>query len=240
MSPNESAPKISNSAEDGVHSEVDSEPVAKWEWHPLDLSEGSKFYHVCLKTLKWATKKCNGPDKWTEDGVELLPYHCKNCGPDGPKRLTVLWWEWPKEHWTALWEGSLMNFLVNPGTGLMENLEMDPDQLKTAIAFLDELIDLAVLVEMDEADLKNNFPLFLATKAGQPGQWRCIADGKVGGQNNACVSDPLHLVQPQDILPCLCPNGCSTAVDTSKCFHMFKTLKGEWKCMGVLHPSTKK
>ena len=111
----------------------------------------------------------------------------------------------------ALREGLLMNFLVNPKTRLMENSEMDPDQLKTAIAFLDELVDLAVLVETDEADLKNSFPLFLMTKAGQPRQWRCIADGKAGGQNNTCVSNPLHLVQPQDVLPCLCPNGHSAS-----------------------------
>ena len=226
--------------EDLLHPEVDPGPAADWEWHPPDLSEGSEFYQARLETLKRVTKERNGPDKWIKDGIEMLRYHRQNYGPDGPKRLTVLWWEWPKEHWTALREGSSMNFLIDPATGLMENSEMDPEQLKTAIAFMDELIDLAVLIEVDEADLKNNFPLFLVTKAGQPGQWRCIADGKAGGQNDACVSDPLHLVQPQDILPRLYPGGYSAVVDASKYFHMFRTRKGEWKYMGVLHPGTKK
>ena len=113
---------------------------------------------------------------------------------------------------------------------------MDPEQLDTAVAFLDELIELGVLIEVDKEDLKNNFPLFLVPKAGQPGQWRCIADGKAGRQNDTCVSDPLHLVQPQDILPRLYPGGYSAVIDASKYFHMFKTRTGEWKYMGILHP----
>ena len=86
----ESAPKMDKSAEDWVHPEVDPELVAEWEWHPPDLSEGSRFCHVRLETLKWVTKECNGPNKWTKDGIKLLCYHCQNCGPNGPKRLTVL------------------------------------------------------------------------------------------------------------------------------------------------------
>ena len=63
-----------------------------------------------------------------------------------------------------------MNFLMDPETGFMENSKMEPEQLATAIAFLDELISLGVLVETKEEDLRNNFPLFLVPKPGQPGQ----------------------------------------------------------------------
>ena len=94
-----------------------------------------------------------------------------------------------------------MNFMLEPTTGKKENSKMDREQLETAIKFVDELIDLGVLVDAEEEDVSNNFPLFLVPKSGQEGQWRCIADGKAGGQNEVCLSDPLHLLQPRDILP---------------------------------------
>ena len=193
-----------------------------------------------MEKLCQVTKQCDGPTSWIEEGKQLLQYHRDNYGPEGPKRLTVLWWEWPEAHWEALREGSSMNFLLDPATGLMENSNMDPEQLETAIKFTDELVELGVLVEMEKSDLKNNFPLFLVPKPGQPGQWRCIADGKAGGQNDACVSDPMHLLQPQDVLPRLYRGGYSAVIDASKYFHMFKTRTGEWKYMGVLHPGTGK
>ena len=44
------------------------------------------------------------------DGLAALRVHRDNYGPDGPKRLQLLWWEFPRQHWTALWEGCRMNF----------------------------------------------------------------------------------------------------------------------------------
>ena len=100
-----------------------------------------------------------------------------------------------------------MNFMLQPKTSKMDNFNMDEEQLETATRFVDELIHLGVLVEREERQAENNFPLFLFPKPGQTGQWRCIADGKAGGQNEVCLSDPLHLLQPQDILPRLYPGG---------------------------------
>ena len=103
------------------HPKVDPEPTAAWNWCPLDLSVGSEFYLARLDRLRKVTEECNGPQEWIIEGVRLLGYHRENYGPNGPRRLTVLWWEWLKEHWKALREGSSMNFLVDPSTGLMDN-----------------------------------------------------------------------------------------------------------------------
>ena len=94
-----------------------------------------------------------------------------------------------------------MNFMLDPETGLIENSDMNEEQERTAISFMDELITLGGLQETTQEELKNNFHLFLVDKPGQPGQYRCIADGKQGGQNAVCLGDPMHLRQPQDLLP---------------------------------------
>ena len=223
------------------HPEEIVEPKqSTWNWEAPDLSEGGAFYQARMKRLKEVTQECGGPASWIEEGRKILSWHRSNYGPEGPQRLTILWWEWPKIHWKALTEGSSMNFMLEPTTGKKENSKMDREQLETAIKFVDELIDLGVLVDAEEEDVSNNFPLFLVPKSGQEGQWRCIADGKAGGQNEVCLSDPLHLLQPRDILPRLYPGGYSAIVDASKYFHMFRTLQNEWKYMGVLHPKTGK
>ena len=133
-----------------------------------------------------------------------------------------------------------MNFMLKPQPCKVANGEMTPKQLETAEKFVDKLISLRVLVSQQEENILNNFPLFLVPKPRQPGEWRCIADGRRGGQNDVCLSDPLHLLQPQDILPRLYPGGYSALVDASKYFHMFKTRKDEWKYLGVQHPRTGK
>ena len=220
--------------------EVEGPKTNNWSWEVPDLSEGGPFYQARMKRLEEVTKECRGPPSWVEEGKEILSWHRSNYGQEGPQRLTILWWEWPKIHWKALREGSSMNFMLEPTSGKKENSKMDRNQLETATKFVDELINLEVLVEMEEEEVSNNFPLFLVSKPGQEGQWRCIADGKAGGQNEVCLSDPLHLLQPRDILPRLYPGGFSAIVDASKYFHMFRTLQGEWQYMGVLHPKTGK
>ena len=94
-----------------------------------------------------------------------------------------------------------MNFMRDPKTGLVENSDVDDDQRRMAIKFMDELISLGVLVPTTKNFLSNNFPLFLVDKPDQPRQYQCIVDGKKGRQNDMCLGDLMHLLQPQDILP---------------------------------------
>jgi hypothetical protein len=129
-----------------------------------------------------------------------------------------------------------MNFLTAPPAGLVNNSEMTDEQLEIATQFVDELIELGVL-ELPTEPLQNNFPLFLVEKTTR-GDWRCIADGKSGGQNEVCSSDPVHLGAPDDILPFLYTGGVSAVIDISKFFHMFPTVPAERKYMGLVHPKT--
>jgi hypothetical protein len=115
-----------------------------------------------------------------------------------------------------------MNFLAEPPPGLVANSEMTEQQLETGAEFVDELIALGVL-QIPLEPLLNSFPLFLVEKVVQE-QWRCIADGKSGGQNDVCSSDPVHLGSPDDILPFLYTGGFSAVIDISKFFHMFPTV----------------
>ena len=214
--------------------------LPQWTWEPPDMTLGSPFYNQRMSRLREVVAICQGPISWVKEGEAILDKHRQNYGPEGPTHLVVLWWEWPPEHWTALREGSSMNFLLTPEGGITKNSPMTPEQLETAILFVDELIRLGVLWEQDPSDIRKNMPLFLVPKPGQEGQWRCIADGKAGGQNEVCVNDPMHLLQPMDVLPRLYPGGFSAIVDASKYFHMFKTRTGEWKYLGVIHPGTGK
>ncbi|MGH7974468.1 MAG: hypothetical protein ACREBR_02985, partial [bacterium] len=188
------------------------------------------------------TKVIEGrPDEATlfTEGLELLRHHRKNYGPSGPKTLVVLWWEWPELHWNDLRLGGSMNFMREPTPGIVESSPMTEDQKNTAIAFVEELISLGVYDRVPPGhELRNTCPLFLVPKSGQPGQWRCIADMKRGGQNAACVADPVHLPQPSDILPKLYKGGWSSVIDASKFFHMFPTVFEERKYMGLIHPKT--
>jgi hypothetical protein len=207
-----------------------------WAWKPPDLGPNSDFYHRQSARLREVTLELGGPDEWIKNGEAALVKHRSNYGPDGPKHLVVLWWNWPPEHWTELREGASMNFLEEPPPGLVDNSDMTPEQLDTATAFVDELIALGVLQIPTEA-LRNNFPLFLVEKVTK-GDWRCIADGKGGGQNDVCSSDPVHLGGPDDILPYLYTGGVSAVIDISKFFHMFATVPSERKYMGLIHPKT--
>ena len=129
--------------------------------------------------------------------------------------------------------------MAAPNPGLIENQTMDDQKVHVATKFFDELI-LALNVLLQAADqnlvIENNFPLFLVPKAGQqPGKYQCIADGKLGGQNDVCVNDPCHMASLNHILPHLYTKGLSVCVDFSKYFHMFKTLLGEHKYLRIVH-----
>jgi hypothetical protein len=103
-----------------------------------------------------------------------------------------------------------------------------------------ELIDLRVIdaVPRGVSMLNTPPPLFMVPKPGKPGQWRCIADMKKGGQNVVCASEAVHLPQPMDIVPHIYTRDWSATIHASKLFHMFKTLGEERSYLGVIHSTT--
>ena len=132
-----------------------------------------------------------------------------------------------------------MNFLTPPPTGIKPNAPMNDDERATAIKFVDELCALGVLEpEPYPGNVVNTCPLFLVPKPGQPGQYRCIADMKKGGQNACVGADPVQMTSPADILPRLYHGGYSATLDIAKYFHMFPTVEAERVYLGCIHPST--
>jgi hypothetical protein len=130
-----------------------------------------------------------------------------------------------------------MNFLITPGGELQMNSEMDNDRRTVAVQLVDERKALGALAEATE-ELVANCPLFCFDKVNQPGQKRCIADCKRGGQSHCCGKDPVSLVQCDDILPHLYQNGWSAVADASKHFHNFPTSPEERKVLRCIHPVT--
>jgi hypothetical protein len=86
--------------------------------------------------------------------------------------------------------------------------------------------------------MKANAPLFTVEKAGQPGQWRVIADMKNGGQNDHIGKDPVHLPRASGILEKLYTGGWSAIVDASKFFHNFPMHPNDRPYLGCIHPKT--
>jgi hypothetical protein len=213
------------------------EPPGPWSWEIPDLSEGGQFFKDRLARLREVVAELDGPDEWIEQGLLDLAKHRTNYGATGPENLTILWWEWPREHWAELRDGASMNFMTEPPPGLVENTKMTEAEHKIACDFVDELGRLGVVGPTTEQIL-NNCPIFTVPKPGQPDQYRCIADGKRGNINDACAADPVQMSCPDDILPFLYPEGFSAVVDASKYFHMFKTREDEYQYLGIIHPGT--
>ena len=110
-----------------------------------------------------------------------------------------------------------------------------------AAEFVDELVDLMVLVDPDPNNpTKTNAPLFLVPKehAASVGSWRVIADMKEGGQNEAIGSDPMILNHPRHILELLYAGGVSGVADLSKMFYQFSTHPDDRPYLGCVHPIT--
>ena len=213
------------------------EKPPKWDWKPPDLRPNRRWHRARVRNLKRAIKGRADADKLFEEGLEALRVHRQNYTDEGPKFLQLLWWEFPKEHWDAVRIGSSMNFLILPSGQLALNSDMDEEQLAIACQFVDELIDLGVLVPAGEP-LEANAPLFCVPKPGQPGQWRCIADMKAGGQNACIGKDPCYLYSPEDILPRMYTGGYTAIADASKFFYNFPTRPEERKYLGCIHPRT--
>ena len=130
-----------------------------------------------------------------------------------------------------------MNFLVTPSGELELNSLTDELDIQVAGQFVDQLMDLGVLL-LAEGPLLANCPLFCVYKALQPGEKRCIADCKRGGQNHCMAQDPVFLIQSDDVLPQLYPKGYTAIADASKHFHNFPTKKEERQYLGCIHPVT--
>ncbi len=213
-----------------------------WDWVSPTLGPGTTFRWKRMASLQLAVSTLPAEERSDaySIGIRTLDLHSHNYTSDGPKHLVLLWWEWDKRHWDALRNGISMNFMKPPKPGLIQNQKMNPEELKVATAFVEELRQLGVIERCADFDVElvNNFPLFLVPKPGQPGQWRCIANGKDGNQNEVCVGDPCMMTSPNHILPHLYEGGYSAILDMSKYFHMFNTVVGEWIYLGLLHPVT--
>jgi hypothetical protein len=164
-----------------------------FEWRPPDLSPSAPWYKARVLDLIRACCLYPTPGPMIEEGLIMLRHHRSNytaTHPD-PHHLQILWWMFPSEHWDDLREGSSMNFLAEPRHELTPNSEMEEEQIVIAEEFLDELVDLGVLVEVQPGAIVANGPLFCLDKPGQPGQWRILSDMRRGGQTKLLGRIPL-------------------------------------------------
>ena len=147
---------------------------------------GGEWHTARVKNLEAAIQGLPDRERLYQEGLTALEHHRKKFeSPDGNiVRLQILWWEFPPEHWKELREGCPMNFLSEPTGGVTPNAPMTEEQENIATEFIDELWAIGVFELIpDGQEMKSNAPLFTVPKPGQPGQWRCIADMKSGGQN---------------------------------------------------------
>ena len=84
---------------------------------PPDLRAGGAWFNCRLTSLFKAAKEYGR--RWVDlviQGLDALAQHRRNYDATGanPEQLQVLWWEFPREHWDALREGSQMNFVDPP------------------------------------------------------------------------------------------------------------------------------
>ena len=233
--PDETAPEETTLPFPNWTSQEDK-PKEEWKWEVPDLREGGEWFQARVKSLQKAIQGLPNQDELYTAGLESLAVHRGNYTKDGPKFLQLLWWEFPPEHHEALREGCRMNFLILPSGELKLNAKMDEGERKAAGKFVDELEALGVLEEA-KGELKANCALFCVDKGPkQPDEKRCIADMKQGGQNDCIGKDPTFLVQSDDILPHLYPEGWTAIADASKYFHNYKTHPDEHLYLGCIHP----
>jgi len=215
-----------------------SESIA---WVPPNMLPGSEWTQRRIANLDKALNGHPEAEQMRIEGLEALRIHRLNYDASGPdlKRLQLLWWEFPPEHWTEVREGGKMNFLQPPTPQIHQNANMTEDQLATAAEFVDELIGLGALrLPPAERAVLLTAPLFVVPKPGQPGQWRCIADMLRGGQNENIGPDPVYLPRAGHILDQLYSGGWSAVLDLSKYFHNFPTHPDDRPYLGTLHPVT--
>ena len=222
--------------------QADPTSVMEFDWVPPDLSPGSVWHQTRVHNLRQACS--HYPDfyeSYLSDGLARLETHRGNYTNEGAdaKKLQLLWWEFPPEHWDELREGCDMGFLSDPEPVIHANSDMDDEQKQVAAQFVEELIELGVLRPLRPGEvLRTNAPLFCVPKAGQAGQWRVIADCKAGGQNLHIGADPVYLNRPLHILEQMYSGGFSAVVDASKFFYQFPVRPEDQLAFGVVHPLT--
>ena len=68
-------------------------------------------------------------------------------------------------HWEKLKDGARQNFMVLPKPNIQPNAPMDNDMINTAVAFIDELIELGVVKTPEEGyKILCNAPIFAVPK----------------------------------------------------------------------------
>jgi hypothetical protein len=155
---------VNNPQDPEVPNFVVQEPAPNnesFDWRPPGLSPLARWYTARVLDLIRACCQFPIPGPMIEEGLVMLRHHQSNytaTHPD-PHHLQILWWMFPLEHWDNLRNGSSMNFLAEPPHELTPNSEMDKEQIAIAEEFLDELIDLGVLVEVQPGDLKVFLPV---------------------------------------------------------------------------------
>ena len=111
--------------------------------------------------------------------------------------------------------------------------------MEAATKLTDELIELDVVHEAATEDQKvNNFLMFWLQKLYQPCKYRCITDGKAGGQNGVCVRDQCQMTIPYHILPHLYTHDWSNVLGASKYF-MFLIKENQHKFLGLIYHGNK-
>jgi hypothetical protein len=168
----------------------------------------------------------------------MLKRHRLNYTAEGPNptHLQLLWWEFPMESWDELREGYSMNFITPPKEQITPNSEMTAEQVTIAEEFVEELVNLGVLIRVKPGEMVTNGPLFCLPKPGQPGQWRILSDMRRGGQNETVGADPTVFPKSGMILDQLYTAGSSAVADTSKFFYNFPTKPDERRYLGCIHP----
>ena len=213
----------------------------EFKWKPPDLSVGSPWYQDQVESLKQAAATFENPEEVYREGIEILEVVRRNYSDTGPepKKLQIVWWNFPSTHWRELREGSPMNFLETPPAGIHDNAPMDDKGLEAAAQFVDELLSLGAVATAEEGlKVVTTAPLFLVDKPGQPGQYRVIADMLRGGQNACIGNDPVVLTGSSHILDRLYRGGYSAVADMAKMFYQFKTAPRDFPYLGLKHPVT--
>jgi hypothetical protein len=233
-----SSPETRASSRDQLRGKTRPEPFS---WKPPDLSPGGVWCEKRIANLRKAAESFQDPTSVVQEGLAAIEIHRSNYDAEGPKakRLQLLWWEFPPEHWQPLREGSRMNFLQAPAPMIHDNATMDPEQMQVAGEFVEELLDLWVVQTPKEGrEILTTAPLFVVPKEGQEGQWRVIADMLRGGQNECIAGDPVFLPRISHILEQMYSGGYSAVVDASKYFYQFPTHPDDRPHLGLKHPIT--
>lgn len=212
-----------------------------FSWVPPSLQPDGPWYAARVRNLKKAALSFPDPEVAIQEGLTQLETHRRNYDEEGPSPewLQILWWEFPSEHWEELRYGCRQNFLTPPEPGIHPNAPMDEEMQAAAAAFVDELVSLGVVREIEEGwEVLTSCPLFVVPKEGQEGQWRVIADMLRGGQNACVGQDPCFLPRATHILDEMYPGGYSAVVDLSKYFYNFPTHPEDRPYLGLVHPIT--